>query len=126
MSPRPPLRQLRKRAGCANVAACPTEEPSMRPQFSRLSLAAGVACALISPAALAQVPAPALPVAPTAPVTIKPIKPDLYMVTGAGGNTTVRVTSAGLIVVDGKNPGQQIYDDLMAQIRTVSQAPVTM
>ncbi len=86
----------------------------------RLSLAA----ALVATPTLAQVPAPPLPVPATAPITIKPVKPDLYMVTGAGGNTTVRVTSAGLVVVDGKNPGQQIYDDLMAQIRTVSPAPV--
>jgi cyclase len=46
------------------------------------------------------------------------------MVTGGGGNVTVRVTPAGLVVVDGKNPGQAFYDELMAQIRTVSPQPV--
>lgn len=92
----------------------------MRTQLTGLILAA----ALIAAPALAQVPAPALPPPPTAPQTIHLVKPDLYMVTGGGGNTTVRVTSAGLIVVDGKNPGQQFYDDLMGQIRTVSAQPV--
>jgi glyoxylase-like metal-dependent hydrolase (beta-lactamase superfamily II) len=82
-----------------------------------------LALALAAPAA-AQVPAPAMPPAATAPQTIHPVKPDLYLVTGGGGNTTVRVTPAGLIVVDGKNPGQPYYDDLMAQIRTVSPQPV--
>jgi len=96
---------------------------TIRPSLA-VAVAAGLAAALAGSAALAQVPAPALPVPATAPITIKPVKPDLYMVTGAGGNTTVRVTPGGLVVVDGKNPGQQIYDDLMAQIRTVSPAPV--
>ena len=86
--------------------------------------AAVLALALIGPAAFAQVPPPAPAPPPTAPQAIKPVKPDLYMVTGGGGNVTVRVTSAGLIVVDSKNPGQQFYDDLMAQIRTVSPQPV--
>ncbi|HEX7945886.1 MAG TPA: hypothetical protein VF495_14540, partial [Phenylobacterium sp.] len=70
----------------------------MRTATIRLSLAAGLAAALMGSAALAQVPAPALPVPATAPITIKPVKPDLYMVTGAGGNTTVRVTPGGLVV----------------------------
>ena len=96
----------------------------MRTHLSRLTVAAGLAWALIAPAALAQVPAPALPPPPTAPQTIHPVKPDLFMVTGGGGNSTVRITTAGLIVVDGKNPGQPFYDDLMAQIRTVSPQPV--
>jgi glyoxylase-like metal-dependent hydrolase (beta-lactamase superfamily II) len=86
-------------------------------------VAIAFALALAAPAA-AQVAAPALPPAATAPQTIHPVKPDLYLVTGGGGNTTVRVTPAGLIVVDGKNPGQQFYDDLMAQIRTASPQPV--
>ena len=88
------------------------------------SAAAGVlALALLAPGALAQTPAQAPPPV-TAAQAIKAVKPGLYMVTGAGGNVSVRVTPAGLIVVDSKNPGQVYYDDLMAQIRTVSQAPV--
>jgi glyoxylase-like metal-dependent hydrolase (beta-lactamase superfamily II) len=46
------------------------------------------------------------------------------MVTGAGANTTVRVTDDGLVVVDTKQIGEGIYDNLMAQIRTVSDKPV--
>jgi glyoxylase-like metal-dependent hydrolase (beta-lactamase superfamily II) len=85
--------------------------------------AAGLALALLAPAAFAQTPAPAT-TPPPAPQAIKEVKPGLYMVTGGGGNTTVRVTSGGLVVVDSKNPGQAFYDDLMGQIRTVSQEPV--
>ena len=53
-----------------------------------------------------------------------PNKSGLYMATGLGGNTTVRVTTDGLIVVDTKNLGEANYNQLMDQIKTVSQAPV--
>jgi glyoxylase-like metal-dependent hydrolase (beta-lactamase superfamily II) len=62
--------------------------------------------------------------AQAAPPAIKQVKPGLYMVTGLGGNSTVRVTNEGIILVDTKNLGQANYDALMQQIRTVSQAPV--
>jgi hypothetical protein len=52
------------------------------------------------------------------------VKPGLYMVTGAGANTMVRVTDDGLVVVDAKQIGEGIYENLMAQIRTVSDKPV--
>jgi cyclase len=57
---------------------------------------------------------------------IKPVpnKTGLYMVTGAGGVSTVRVTPEGIIVVDTKNLGEANYTALMDQIKTVSQAPV--
>ena len=89
----------------------------MRTVLSRLTLAAGLVLALAAPAAAQAPPTPP-------PQAIKQVKPELFMVTGGGGNTTVRLTPAGLIVVDGKNPGQAFYDDLMAQIRTVSPQPV--
>ena len=87
---------------------------------------AGLSAALLSSttAHAADVPAPAVPPPATAPQTIHPINPDQFMVTGGGGNSTIRITPDGLIVIDSKNPGQQFYGDLMAQIRTVSQAPV--
>ena len=87
-------------------------------------LALALSLTLTAAAHAADVPPPALAPAPTAPQAIKPVKPGLFMVTGGGGNVSVRVTSAGLIVVDGKNPGQPFYDDLMAQVRTVSAQPV--
>ena len=46
------------------------------------------------------------------------------MITGAGGNTTVRVTNEGLIVVDGKLAGDANYNALMALIKGVSDQPV--
>jgi glyoxylase-like metal-dependent hydrolase (beta-lactamase superfamily II) len=52
------------------------------------------------------------------------VKPGLYMITGAGGNSTLRVTSQGLILVDGKLPGQENYDALMALIKGVSDQPI--
>jgi cyclase len=61
--------------------------------------------------------------APAGQMIVK-IKDGFYEVTGAGGNTSVRVTKDGLIVVDTKNLGEANYNDLMAQIKTVSNLPV--
>ncbi|MBZ5575153.1 MAG: MBL fold metallo-hydrolase [Acidobacteriia bacterium] len=55
---------------------------------------------------------------------IQQVKPGLYMVAGAGANSEIRVTPDGLIVVDGKLAGEQNYNDLMAQIKSVSSQPV--
>jgi len=57
---------------------------------------------------------------------IRPVpgKQGVYMVTGAGGNSTVRVTNDGIILVDTKNLGEQFYNGLIEQIKTVSAAPV--
>jgi glyoxylase-like metal-dependent hydrolase (beta-lactamase superfamily II) len=57
-------------------------------------------------------------------MAIKQIKPGLYMVTGNGGNSTVRVTDQGVILVDTKNLGDQFYNELLAQIKTVTPQPV--
>src|SRR5215216_6751449 len=57
---------------------------------------------------------------------IRMLKPNLYMITGGGANTLVRVTSDGLIVVDTKNPGDENYNRVMEEIRSVSQAPVKL
>jgi len=90
----------------------------------RTTLAA-CALALTVSAGWAQAPSAAPSAAPApAPIAIKAVKPGVYMVTGAGGNSTVRVGTDGLIVVDTKNYGQKNFDDLMAQIRTVSDKPV--
>jgi cyclase len=55
---------------------------------------------------------------------IQQVKPGLFMVAGAGGNTTIRVTTEGLIVVDGKLAGEANYNSLMALIKGVSDQPV--
>lgn len=64
------------------------------------------------------------------PLTIKEVKPglqyigQLYMVAGAGGNSTFRVTSEGVILVDGKLPGDANYNGLMTLIKGVTDQPV--
>lgn len=55
---------------------------------------------------------------------VRQLEPDLYMITGGGANTLVRVTTDGLIVVDTKNPGDENYNRLMEEIRSVSSLPV--
>jgi glyoxylase-like metal-dependent hydrolase (beta-lactamase superfamily II) len=55
---------------------------------------------------------------------IRELKPNLYMITGGGANTLVRVTPDGLIVVDTKNPGDVNYTRVMEEIASVSKAAV--
>jgi glyoxylase-like metal-dependent hydrolase (beta-lactamase superfamily II) len=57
---------------------------------------------------------------------IQQIKPNLYVVTGAGGNVTVRVTPKGIVLVDTKNAGDANYNQLMALIHGVSEQPVKL
>jgi cyclase len=62
-----------------------------------------------------------------APDTVMPpreLKPGLFLVTGGGANTLIRVTTEGLVVVDTKNPGDDQYNGLSAQIKAVSPLPV--
>src|SRR5205085_7230680 len=100
---------------------CASREDLMRTQVPLTAFAASLAIAVLAPTAQAQ--PPATPPAAAA-LAIKPVKPGLYIVTGAGGNVTVRVTTEGLVVVDTKNNGQAIFDDLMSRIRSVSDQPV--
>ena len=75
--------------------------------------------------AYAQAPAaPPAAAAPRPPLVVKAVKPGLFMIVGAGGNTTVRVTGGGIVLVDSKNPGQPIYDELMADVKGISGEPV--
>src|SRR5215467_5466409 len=55
---------------------------------------------------------------------IRLLKPNLYMITGGGANTLIRVTNEGLIVVDTKNPSDENYNRVMEEIRSVSNLPV--
>jgi glyoxylase-like metal-dependent hydrolase (beta-lactamase superfamily II) len=61
------------------------------------------------------------------PDTVMPareLKPGLFLVTGGGANSMVRVTKEGLILVDTKNPGEEQYTGLAAQIKMISPLPV--
>ncbi|HYK60965.1 MAG TPA: MBL fold metallo-hydrolase [Bryobacteraceae bacterium] len=55
---------------------------------------------------------------------IRQLKPDLYMITGGGANTLIRVTPEGLILVDTKNPGEENYNRVMEEVHSVSNLPV--
>lgn len=52
------------------------------------------------------------------------VKPGLFMIIGAGGNTTVRATSAGLLLCDVKNPDPAVFQDLLKQVQAISNAPI--
>src|ERR1700748_1505723 len=55
---------------------------------------------------------------------IRELKPNLYLITGAGANTLVRVTPEGLIVVDTKLASDENYKRMMEEIGSVSKLPV--
>jgi len=55
---------------------------------------------------------------------IRELKPNLYMIAGAGANTLVRVTTEGVIVVDTKLASDENYRRLMEEIASVSKLPV--
>lgn len=52
------------------------------------------------------------------------LKPGLFLLTEAGANTLVRVTTEGLIVADTKNPGDAQAASLIEQIKAISPLPV--
>jgi cyclase len=62
--------------------------------------------------------------APAPALEIQSVKTNLYVIAGAGGNTAVRVTNAGVIVVDTKNRGDNNYTGLMGLIKEVTAQPV--
>ena len=56
--------------------------------------------------------------------TIKKVRDNLYVIPGAGGNTTVFVRQAGVVLVDTKLPNNG--EAILNQVRTVTDKPVTM
>jgi len=85
------------------------------------------AAGLLAAALLAQGPPGGGRGGPKAGQTVEKIrllKPNLYMITGGGANTLIRVTPEGLIVVDTKNPGDDNYNRVMEEIKSVSNLPV--
>jgi cyclase len=85
----------------------------------RRLLPAIVVVSLAVAGAAAQQQRPRIP--PTG--TIKKVRDNLYVIPGAGGNTTVFVTQAGVVLVDTKlaNNGEAI----MNQVRSVTDKPVS-
>jgi glyoxylase-like metal-dependent hydrolase (beta-lactamase superfamily II) len=55
---------------------------------------------------------------------IRQLKSELYLITGGGANTLVRVTPEGAIVVDTKNPSDDNFNRLMEEITSVTMQPV--
>ncbi|MFM8393514.1 MAG: MBL fold metallo-hydrolase [Acidobacteriota bacterium] len=62
--------------------------------------------------------------APTAALGIEKVKDNLYLITGAGGNTAVFLTRQGVVVVDTKVPNNG--PAILEKIRSVTSLPVTM
>src|SRR5436190_4102064 len=85
---------------------------------SRL-LPAIVVAGLVVAGAAAQQQRPRIP--PTGP--IKKVGDNLYVIPGAGGNTTVFVTEAGVVLVDTKLPNNG--EAILNQVRRVTDKPVT-
>ena len=61
-------------------------------------------------------PGAAVPAA--APLSAELVKTGLYLISGGGSNTLMRLSASGTIVVDGKLPGQ--YRPLMSQMRRIN------
>ena len=58
------------------------------------------------------------------PLGIEKVKENLYLITGAGGNTAVFLTRLGVVVVDTKVPNNG--PAILEKIRSVTSQPVTM
>src|SRR5207244_4242637 len=82
-------------------------------------LSAIVVVGLAVAGAAAQQQRPRIP--PTG--TIKKVRDNLYVIPGAGGNTTVFVTEGGVVLVDTKLPDNG--EPILTQVRTVTDKPVT-
>jgi len=95
-----------------------------------LGIAAMLAAGLVATGLLAQAPpggrggGKGAPKAGATVEKIRLLKPNLYMITGGGANTLVRITPEGLILVDTKNPGDDNYSRVMEEIKSVSDLPV--
>src|SRR5262249_15824512 len=91
-----------------------------RPMARRRLLLAVVLVSLAVAGAAARQQRPRIP--PTG--TIKNVRDNLYVIPGAGGNTTVFVTQGGVVLVDTKLPNNG--EPILNQVRSVTDKPVTM
>jgi hypothetical protein len=55
-------------------------------------------------------------------ITVQPVKTGLWVFSGKGSNSVLRLSGNGLILVDGKLPGN--YDALRGQIKRISDQPI--
>jgi cyclase len=85
----------------------------------RTLLPAIVAVGLAVAGAAAQQQRPRIP--PTG--AIKKVRDNVYVIPGAGGNTTVFVTQGGVVLVDTKLPNNG--EAILTQVRTVTDKPVS-
>jgi glyoxylase-like metal-dependent hydrolase (beta-lactamase superfamily II) len=88
--------------------------PPLRCLFSVLSIVVAAAASAQSPKegerpATAQSPAM---------LTVDLVKTGLYLISGGGSNTLMRLSANGLILVDGKRPGN--YRPLLSQVRKIN------
>ena len=90
-----------------------------RARARRRLLPAIVVVGLAVAGAAAQQQRPRIP--PTG--TIRKVRDNLYVIPGAGGNTSVFVTQAGVVLVDTKLPNNG--EAILNQVRTVTDKPVS-
>src|SRR5262245_13243244 len=94
---------------------------NMRHQLSPRRLLPAIAVAGLAVAGVAaQAQRPRIP--PTG--AIKKVRDNLYVIPGAGGNTTVFVTLGGVVLVDTKLPNNG--EPILNQVRAVTDKPVSM
>ena len=58
------------------------------------------------------------------PMKLNKLTPNLYEIDGKGGNVVVYVTGEGVILVDDKNPGEAITNELLSLIKSVTSEPI--
>src|SRR5665213_4241009 len=59
---------------------------------------------------------------PASPSKLEKVKDDLYVISGDGGNTTVYLTNAGVILVDAKF--ERDHDDIMDKVKSLTDKPI--
>ena len=59
---------------------------------------------------------------PALPLHIQAVKGDLHMISGEGGNVAVDVTNEGVVLVD--DMFDRNHDDILAQVRTLTDKPI--
>jgi glyoxylase-like metal-dependent hydrolase (beta-lactamase superfamily II) len=93
-------------------------------RFIVLGVLFAVGALSISVAAVQQAPGRGAQQQAAREVGVQRLKGNLYVMTGGGGNSAVFITTAGVVVVDTKNPGWG--QPLLDKIKTVTDRPVTM